>query len=227
MEGEAGTDWARVVDNYCERTGPEIWSEPVNAVTNAAFLIAALVMWRRTRGALPLADALIVILAAIGVGSFLFHTRATIWAAMADTAPIALFVLTYVFAANWRFLGWRRPAAALGTALFVPYAAIAGAGFDRLPFFTISSFYWPIPVLVALYGALMLRRAPRTGWGLLIGAGILVVSLVARSVDEPLCGAFPLGTHFLWHLLNALMLGWMIEVYRRHMTEGGGRRARP
>jgi hypothetical protein len=28
---------------------------------------------------------------------------------------------------------------------------------------------------------------------------------------------FPLGTHFGWHLLNAVMLGWMIEVYRRHM----------
>jgi hypothetical protein len=22
-----------------------------------------------------------------------------------------------------------------------------------------------------------------------------------------------MGTHFLWHLLNALMLGWMINVY--------------
>jgi aspartyl-tRNA(Asn)/glutamyl-tRNA(Gln) amidotransferase subunit C len=27
----------------------------------------------------------------------------------------------------------------------------------------------------------------------------------------------PLGTHFLWHILNGIMLGWMIEVYRRHM----------
>jgi hypothetical protein len=26
-----------------------------------------------------------------------------------------------------------------------------------------------------------------------------------------------MGTHFLWHILNGLMLGWMIEVYRRHM----------
>jgi hypothetical protein len=27
-----------------------------------------------------------------------------------------------------------------------------------------------------------------------------------------------MGTHFLWHLLNALMLGWMIMVYVRHHT---------
>jgi hypothetical protein len=25
-----------------------------------------------------------------------------------------------------------------------------------------------------------------------------------------------MGTHFLWHLLNALMLGWMINVYVAH-----------
>ena len=44
---------------------------------------------------------------------------------------------------------------------------------------------------------------------------ILVVSLFFRTVDEPLCRDFPLGTHFMWHMLNGLMLGWMIEVYRR------------
>ncbi len=41
---------------------------------------------------------------------------------------------------------------------------------------------------------------------------MLTVSLVLRSLDAPLCAANPLGTHFLWHLLNAVMLGWMIEV---------------
>ena len=35
-------DLMQAIDGYCERTGPEYWSEPVNAVTNAAFLIAAL-----------------------------------------------------------------------------------------------------------------------------------------------------------------------------------------
>jgi hypothetical protein len=29
------------------------------------------------------------------------------------------------------------------------------------------------------------------------------------------------GTHLFWHLLNAVMLGWMIEIYRRHVLEGG------
>lgn len=212
------TDWTRAIDNYCERTGPELWSEPVNAVTNLAFVVAAVVMWRRTEGRLPLANVLIVLLAAIGVGSGLFHTVATPWAAMADVTPIGLFVVTYVFAANWRYWALHRRAAVLVTLLFVPYAAIAGAGFAQLPFFEVSFAYWPIALLIALYGVALLARAPATGRGLLVGAGILSASLVARTLDEQVCGAFPMGTHFLWHLLNAAMLGWMIEVYRRHMA---------
>jgi hypothetical protein len=53
---------------------------------------------------------------------------------------------------------------------------------------------------------------------------LLVVSLTFRSVDLTACGAWPVGTHFMWHLLNAAMLGWMIEVWRRHALDGGGAR---
>lgn len=222
MEGQAADEsWTGFIDGYCERTGPEFWSEPVNALTNAAFLVAAYVMWRRTGGRLPIANVLIVILALIGVGSFLFHTFATTWAALADVVPIGLFVLTYVFAANLRFWRWSWWGAAFATLLFFPYAPLASVAFGRLPFFEISAFYWPIALLIALYGLALLGRAPRTGQGLLIGAAILSVSLVARSVDQGICDALPVGTHFLWHVLNAAMLAWMIEVYRRHMEEGG------
>jgi hypothetical protein len=64
---------------------------------------------------------------------------------------------------------------------------------------------------------ILARRAPATARGLAIGAAILLVSITARSLDGQLCAKIPLGTHFLWHILNGIMLGWMIEVYRRHM----------
>ena len=75
-------EWTRYVDGYCERMGPEYWAEPINAITNLAFVLAALVMWRRARG-VPLARALCVVLGLIGIGSYLFHTHAQVWAAMA------------------------------------------------------------------------------------------------------------------------------------------------
>jgi hypothetical protein len=80
-------------------------------------------------------------------------------------------------------------------------------------------------VLILLYALLLRRRAPATARGLVLGAALLVLSLTFRTLDGPLCGVLPVGTHFLWHILNAGMLGWMIEVWLRHRggpTHGRG-----
>ncbi len=207
----------RHVDGYCERTDFTYWSEPVNALTNIAFLIAAFVVWRRLgRDGPVMARVLCMILGVIGIGSFLFHTFATAWAGLADTLPIAVFVLTYLFVANHDYWGMKTGWALVATALFVPYAALMIPVFSALPFFAVSAPYWPVPLLIAIYAAALSRRLPAVARGLGIGAGVLVVSLGFRSVDESVCAAFPLGTHFMWHILNAVMLGWMIEVYRAH-----------
>lgn len=208
-------DWLAAVDGYCERVGPGYWAEPVNAVTNAAFVIAAAVMWSRVRG---LGRAMCVVLAAIGVGSFLFHTHANPLTGLMDVVPIGVFILLYLFAASRDMLGMKGWQAGLATLAFIPYAAVATPLFGAVPFFEISAMYWPVPVLILIYAGVMARWAPATARGLAVGAGILVVSLVFRSLDMRVCGAFPLGTHFLWHVLNGVMLGWMIEVWRRHVA---------
>lgn len=208
-------NWTEAIDAYCERTDPSFWAEPINAVTNLAFVVAGLLMWRRCAG-LPLTGRILAaVLVAIGIGSFLFHTFAQPWAGMADVLPILVFILIYIFAANRDFWGLSLLPALLLTLLFVPYAVLAVPLFQRLPFLQVSAEYWPVPLLIGVYAWLLRRRLPATARGLAVGAGILTVSLVARSLDEPLCGAIPVGTHFLWHLLNAVMLGWMIEVWRR------------
>ena len=83
------------VDHYCERTSSAFDAEPINALTNAAFLIAAWSAWRlqlsyplgNGRG---LINGLIGTMALVGLGSFLFHTVATRWAEWADVLPIAV-----------------------------------------------------------------------------------------------------------------------------------------
>ncbi len=206
-------DWFAQIDAYCERTDFSYWSEPLNAITNLAFIIAAIIMWRRIAG-LPAARFLCVILFCIGVGSYLFHTHATQWAALADVAPIGLFILTYLFLANRDMVGMPWWAALLITALFAPYAYVIVPLLNQLPFFRISNFYWTVPILLILYAA-FLRGS--VGKGFMIGAAILCLSITLRSLDEIWCAQFPIGTHIFWHLLNGVMLGWMIEVYRRHM----------
>ena len=71
--------WLTTIDIYCERTSAALWAEPVNALTNAAFLIAALIAWRAAHQAGRLDGPMILriaLTASIGVGSFLFHTLA-------------------------------------------------------------------------------------------------------------------------------------------------------
>ena len=203
------------MDAYCERLGPGFWAEPVNALTNAAFVLAAILMWRRWPEE-PLCRALSLVLGVIGVGSFLFHTVALTLAAAADMLPILGYILLYVFAAHRRVWGQEVGVSlvfALGT---IPWIAALTPAFGALPGFAASAFYWPVPLLILLHALLLRRRVPATARGFVVGATILALSLAFRSLDEAVCDAVPIGSHWLWHLLNALMLGWMIEVLGRH-----------
>ena len=86
-------DWTRPINAYCERLDAAYWAEPVNAVTNAAFIVAAFVMWRRLGDApLPLARLLVIVLGLIGVGSFLFHTHAQAWAALSQIRRVSRII---------------------------------------------------------------------------------------------------------------------------------------
>lgn len=210
-------NWLSPVDAYCERTGPEYWSEPVNAVINLAFLIAAIVIWPRLKGRnMAMGRVLAAVLFIIGLGSWLFHIHANRLTGMTDVLPILAFILLYIFAATRDYFGARPWVAALVTAGFVPYAAATAPIFAMIPGLGSSAGYAPVPVLILIYALLLRRRLPDTARGLAIGAGILIVSLTFRTLDQPLCNVLPFGTHFLWHALNALMLAWMIEVWRRH-----------
>ena len=216
-------DWTRAVDNYCERTDPGFWAEPLNAVSNAAFLIAALVCWRlygRRRD--PGLHLLIAVLAAIGVGSFLFHTVAQVWAGVADVLPILGFILIYVHLATVRFLGLPVWAGWLAVAGYLPASAAVSAAIGAVTGpLNGSTGYLPVLLLIAGYAAWLWRARPATARRLAAGAGILALSLTFRTLDASVCPAWPPGTHFLWHLLNGAMLGWMIATIARDADPPG------
>ena len=113
----------RHLDGYCERTDPGYWAEPVNALTNLSFILVALVMWRRSAGQGSMSRWLVALVFAIGVGSYLFHTHAQVWALIADVTPILAFILLYLFAVNRDVLGLAWYWALAGMLLFLPYRA--------------------------------------------------------------------------------------------------------
>src|SRR5262249_10783821 len=143
-------DWSVPIDFYCERTDAAFWAEPANALTNAAFLIAAAVafwLWRRAGGRDWPALALIIVAAAVGLGSFTFHALATRGAVLADVLPIAIFIYGYLFLALRRFLPL---SAGVSVAIVVVYAAGAQVLSWLVPPHTLNGSIGYLPALVAL-----------------------------------------------------------------------------
>jgi len=212
--------WSEPVDLYCERTSAAFWAEPFNAATNIAFLVAAFAawrMWRRGGSGDLFVLTLIILAAVVGVGSFAFHTLATRGAILLDVIPIALFVHAYLLFALIRFVGMRAiPAFAVVVCFFVGAQALSRALPDG--FLNRSGDY--LPVLAALIVVGLLARARREGRDILLAAGVFAVSLVLRTVDLAVCDAVPLGTHFVWHLLNAAVVYILLRAaVTRHYTK--------
>ena len=219
-------DLTRQIDAYCERLDPGLWAEPLNALTNAAFVLAGLAAMalarRRGRldGPVPWLSLVIVL---VGLGSATFHTFATGWAALADQIPIAIFILSYFAVAMNRLVGLAWGWALLATIAFLA-AAILGGRWLLLPELgpVIGTSVAYVPALLGLLGVaawLAVRGRPgdrpAAGW-LAAVAGLFTLSLGLRMLDGPLCAFWPWGTHFLWHVLNATMLFTAVVALIRH-----------
>lgn len=209
-------DLCRAVDHYCERTGPELDAELVNAFTNAAFLVGAAIAWRLQAGLHASSQrtcirAMILAMAAVGLGSFLFHTAGTRWTEWADVVPILVFMLLYLWFVLTHLFGWPafRKAAALGVFLAATFALEAG-----IPGAVLwgGALYLPTIISLIAIGAALKRRSHPAANAMLAAIVVFLVAFAARSGDMPVCEAFPLGTHFLWHLLNATLLILLIRL---------------
>ena len=212
-------DLSKPIDIYCERLDIGMWAEPINAVTNVAFVLAAIIMWFRCKNLVE-GRVLAVLLFSIGCGSFLFHTFAQTWAAILDVTSILIYILAYIFVANYRFLVWSKMASIIGVILFFPYQFLLVSLLSNFQLFGSSVQYIPIAILIFIYAALLRKSEQILSRRLFIGATILCVSIFVRTIDEPMCQIVSTGTHFVWHILNAVMLAWMIEVLRGHMLAG-------
>ncbi len=211
--------WSQQIFAYCERgTNPAFWAEPLNAISNGAFIMAALfafLFWQRgPRPGGRLAElGLILLVVIIGIGSFLFHTYATRWAAVADIAPIMLFMLAYLGYAMRRYLAasWWATAATFLAFLLTGGAASAircggGACLNG------SLGYAPALLALLLIGGTLAVARHAAAAGLLTAGCVFALSLAFRSLDQSLCAqtliqpGWRTGTHALWHMLNAVVL---------------------
>lgn len=204
------------VNCYCERAlDPGFWAEPLNAFSNIAFLVAALMAYADLRTTRPKEGSgaligLILLLMLIATGSFLFHTFATEWARLADTIPIGLFTFAYLMLALHRLVGMN-----LAFALLLA-AAVTALGQFMPPWLNGSFGYVPALLSMLIVGLVLAARDHPAGRWVLTAGVIFAVSLVLRTIDGGVgcfvhpagasSPAFIIGTHPLWHILNAVTL---------------------
>lgn len=210
---------------YCERLAGGFWAEPVNALTNIAFAVAAVMAARalgRVEGARTTWDLwlLVLLIGCIAAGSFLWHTLARPWASAADVVPILLFVSIYLVSFLVRVAGL-----GVGMALGVlTVFEMANFGLPALMPGALNGSigYVPTWLGLGLLAAWSWRRAPATGRLLAGASGVFTLSVLLRSVDRSICAVLPVGTHFAWHLLNAVVLYLAVRALLPGDGEGRG-----
>jgi hypothetical protein len=196
----------QTVGFYCGRFDDGLLGEPLNSFTNLAFVVGALYAWYiwKKNGASDRWQPLLFVLAGgIGIGSFIFHSAPTPTALMIDLVPIQVFGLGYLAYVGVRYFRLSAIGVVIVVVLFffarqywisvMPRGALGG-GITHVP----------AVVLLAAGGVVLWLKKIGLGRYLLAASVVYVSALTVRTFDLYLCPSFPIGVHWLWHLLTAL-----------------------
>lgn len=198
------------IDLYCERTTQGLFGEPLNLLSNAAFFYASIRAYRMAAGmtaekhAFHL-KAMALGIAVVGLGSSLFHAFATRWAEWADMVPISLLMVYFLLFFSRSVLGLGRHTTLFNFALFFG-STLGFLRFLNHPRLHGSQAYFGFLAMVFILGAWShYKKSPAAAY-LVSAACVFCISLFFRSLDLSACALWPIGTHFLWHVLNGVMI---------------------
>jgi hypothetical protein len=195
---------------YCETGHPWLFmAEPVNTVTNAFIILAAILAFMHVKRArIGFSADLVVLLLLLttnGIGSFLWHGSRTMWALQLDWIPGVLFL--FVYAGLWIRQLFGRTAGVLGPLALLAAAIGSVLLLWKLTGWAVPRTLLPVPAFatIAVIGlGLVFVTNRKFGAGAAsLGALILlfgVSAAVFRSIDLLTCAIIPFGTHFLWHI---------------------------
>jgi hypothetical protein len=197
---------------YCERGDLSIYAEPLNTVSNLAFLAAALLALRAYQNA-GLNDrwiaALIALTVLIFAGSTAFHAAPNRITVLMDVIPIQMFMLAYLALALRRFLNLPVAGTVLGILMFIGLIAALQILLPDRRLAAVSAYLAALLALLVV-GAWAILRGEAAGRWLLAAGCVFAFSLTMRQLDLPWCPVIPIGTHWLWHLANGSVLGLLL-----------------
>ncbi len=195
----------------CERAATGMFAEPLNVLSSFAFMVVAVLIYRFYHRHEDLErkwiwdiHALTFTTFIIGVNSVIFHMFPTPITELMDTSAIILFIGIYFTSVLFR-IARVKPFGA-----FICMLAFTGTSYALVHQFPHSmndsiGYLSSMIALIVIAVHLHLRRRPSAQYFML--ASITgMVSLFCRVIDKEICTDVHIGTHFVWHLLNATLL---------------------
>lgn len=209
-------EWLLIpIDVVCERRDAGLLAEPLNALTSLAYAAVAVLFGWRWRAELharhPLAW-LLGFLLMIGLASFATHTLALRFTHVLNGALTGAFMALAFFMVGRYALRLSVPKS-LGLSGGLLVASVALGHVVGMLQAQQQLAYLPALALLVVAGAKVAGPARRLLW---LGAVAFALALGLHAVDMPACGLTGgYGTHWLWHLLNdVLMTCLLLALYR-------------
>ncbi len=229
-------------------TAGGLWAEPVNAASNILFLLVVLAgiwMYGKLPAARKSADHILLIglVLLTGLGSLSFHLLASQWSELAHMAPLVLFLAVFLAFALGRFLdvppGWSFVIVSLfvlasgagltmscGTvdqALQPLWSVTAGAKEGATSCLNGTFGYLPALIVLLVLAVLLRVQRHKAAPSLMLSTLLFLVSMIFHMIDHLYCtelkiAGHVIGTHFVWHGLNALVLLTLLRASMIHQN---------
>jgi len=202
---------------YCEQPLFQHFFEPLNTLTNLFFVLAGIILIFQLKKAKALtlpAIWLSSLLIIIGIGSLLWHLYRSDFTLLIDLIPIALFIFSYLVAYVLKVTHQVLFRILLIAGFFI-YAPLITILVNRLSLDFLGNGGAPYLVSISYLAVIQLfnlwKKVPVIRQSLVIVI-VFFLSLLFRQLDMVLCDQIHFGTHFIWHILNAVTLYLMIRL---------------
>jgi hypothetical protein len=216
-------------DRYCERLGTNgaLWQEPLNSFSNIGFILCAcFLLYKHYRSPTSFSwktfdiTVLILLIASIGIGSALWHYYATPPYMWADIIPISLFLNLYFVVFLLRIAKVSIKQTIIAWCLFQLITYLCQTYLPpNLLYGTVM--YIPAFVILSIMTLYVILTFHHSALPMVKVSILWSVSLFFRTIDLPACSLFSIGTHFIWHLLNAVVLYMLVSIllsYKQNET---------
>lgn len=194
---------SRTVPEYCERTGNTLLAEPLNLLSNLAFFVSAFFVYRLYKSK-KIARLkywfLLFLLLLIGIGSSLWHSLRTPLTLALDAVPIFIFFLSFIYLLLRKLLGSNLKALVSVLIFFLIQVGVSYI----FPTVLNGSVRHVVNAITFIgLGSLVYERNPAVRRDIALALTVYIFAIFTRSIDHQICDLFPVGTHFLWHILTA------------------------